>query len=99
MAKERHGHYANGTRTPTYNSWRAMKARCYQVNHMKYPTYGGAGVKVSDEWVNSFVKFLEDMGVRPKGKTLDRINPKGNYCKENCRWASSEMQARNRRKP
>lgn len=80
--------------TPTYKTWQSMKNRCLNVNHNKYNFYGGMGVKIADKW-HSFDGFLEDMGVRPDGLTLDRINPFGDYTKENCRWADNATQIKN----
>lgn len=84
-------------KTPTYISWSKAKERCNNKNHEKYSYYGGRGVKFCSEW-NDFRIFLKDMGERPDGRTLDRINPYGNYCKENCRWATPLEQGRNKRK-
>lgn len=94
---KKHGHRGNTdqARTPTYNSWRAMKMRLTQTTHESYSYYGGRGIKMDPRW-NDFSKFLEDMGSRPEGKTLDRINYDGDYNKENCRWATAKTQARNR---
>lgn len=91
----KHGHRSK-TRTPTYNSWRKMKERCTNPNHDRYPRYGGRGIKICDRWLHSFQNFLEDMGNRPYGKTLDRIDPNGNYEPSNCRWATIKQQARNK---
>ena len=84
--------------TPTHNSWAAMKQRCYYKKHCQYKDYGGRGVKVCDRWlgVEGFSHFLEDMGPRPDGYSLDRIDPDGDYCPENCRWADKYTQAGNR---
>lgn len=75
-------------------SWRAMIQRCTSKNHCKYPRYGGRGITVCDRWKN-FNNFLEDMGDRPQGKTLDRINNDEGYYKENCRWATPKEQRSN----
>lgn len=78
-----------------YRVWCGMIQRCKNPNAPKYPRYGGMGVTVCERW-SSFANFAEDMGPRPKGTTLDRKDSKGNYCKENCRWATSVEQNRNR---
>jgi hypothetical protein len=86
-----------GVGTSTYRSWQAMKARCLNPNYEEYPNYGGKGVTICERWLNSFQNFLDDMGVRPEGMTLDRW-PKceGNYEPGNCRWATPKQQAENR---
>lgn len=91
-----HGH-ATGNGTPTYTSWSAMRTRCTNPNHDKYQYYGGSGVKVCDRW-GSFENFLEDMGERPEGTTLDRIDPFGHYEPGNCRWATPAVQGANKRR-
>jgi hypothetical protein len=65
-------------------------------NATRYDLYGGRGIKVSDEW-RDFENFYRDMGERPPGKTLDRINPDGNYTKDNCRWITLSEQQQNKR--
>jgi hypothetical protein len=84
--------------TPTYVSWRRMKARCLYTGSHAYHRYGGRGIKVCERWRKSFVAFLADMGERPAGKTIDRINTNGNYEIGNCRWATPKEQRENQTK-
>lgn len=95
MAKRSHGATLFGKKTPTYETWRGMKMRCDMPNNVAYHRYGGRGIKICDRW-RDYSNFLADMGERPEGMTLDRINADGDYCPENCRWADKEEQGRNR---
>lgn len=84
-------------RTPEYAVWDAARRRCFKPSDMHYPTYGGRGITMCPEWRNSFQAFYEYMGPRPKGHSLDRIDNNGNYEPGNVRWATTQVQIRNRR--
>lgn len=81
--------------SPEYASWNSLRDRCNNVNNSRYFQYGGRGISVCDEW-GDFQNFYRDMGDRPSGTSIDRINVDGDYCKENCRWATSTEQANNK---
>tara|TARA_B100000678_G_scaffold13657_2_gene10747 strand:- start:8066 stop:8473 length:408 start_codon:yes stop_codon:yes gene_type:complete len=85
------------TGTATYRSWQAAKDRCINPNNDRYSTYGAKGVRMCDRWLNSFEAFLADMGKCPKGHSIDRIDPFGNYEPSNCRWLRNDRQSRNKR--
>lgn len=95
----KHGHYRQGRGSRTYESWGAMKQRCLNPNHHAYASYGGRGITVCDRWCDSFENFLADMGERPVGKTLERLDNEAGYTPENCCWATQAEQSQNRRKP
>jgi hypothetical protein len=84
------------TDTPEYRSWVAMKKRCTNKNYQHYNEYGGRGISYDANW-DGFLEFLADMGNRPDGTSLDRVDVNGNYNKENCRWVSQTEQCRNKR--
>lgn len=92
--------YVNKMPTPEYNSYHAMMQRCYYEKSNKYKNYGGRGIKVCEAWreKDGFGNFLKDLGKRPTGCTLDRINSDGDYTPDNCKWSTYSEQNYNRRK-
>lgn len=93
----KHGHSTRVRSTATYRTWRMMIARCHSPNATKYDRYGGSGISVCKAWRDDFRTFLNDMGVRPEGTTIDRIDGRFGYFFANCRWATPAVQYANRR--
>jgi hypothetical protein len=85
-------------RSSEYRTWAGMIQRCTNPNVKCWEDYGGRGICVCTRWRDSFAAFLEDLGLRPKGKSLDRINNSGHYVPSNVRWATRKQQQNNRRK-
>jgi hypothetical protein len=93
--KPRHGHAALN-QTPTYHSWNSMKMRCVNRRSGGFTNYGARGISYDPRW-ESFDNFLADMGERPKGCQLNRIDNNGGYCKANCEWTTPLRNMNNRR--
>jgi hypothetical protein len=86
----------NSSKSPTYKTWVAMKSRCLNRNNKGYRYYGGRGISFCDKW-KDYRSFLKDVGPKPEGKTLDRIDPDGQYEPGNVRWVTPEENHQNRR--
>lgn len=85
------------THHPLYRTWQGMLNRCRNPNNPAFKYYGGRGIAVCQRWRDSFEDFVSDVGERPEGMTLDREDTDGDYDPDNCRWADSNTQAKNRR--
>lgn len=88
------------SKTPTYSSYRAMVTRCTKEYSNKFKHYGGRGIQVCERWLcdqNGYTNFVEDMGHRPQGLTLDRADVNGDYEPDNCRWVDTSSQSYNTR--
>lgn len=99
-SRKEHGKFktTHGMRkSSTYCTWQSIKDRCLRTTSKDYARYGGKGITMCKEWADSFECFLSDMGEKPKGCSIDRIDNTKGYSKENCRWATSSEQQRNKR--
>lgn len=84
------------TNTPTFKVWQGIIARCERPSSISYKYYGAKGIKMCERWRNSFLNFLEDMGERPQGMTIDRKDSSADYSPENCKWATIHQQNNNK---
>jgi hypothetical protein len=94
--------HMNGVRhglshTKEYITWKMMIQRCYNENDSNYPNYGARGIRVCLRWRESFLNFYADMGLKPVGKSLDRIDNDGDYTPQNCKWSTPKEQIHNTR--
>jgi hypothetical protein len=94
--RTKHGHSKKGNISVEYKTWDSMLRRCFNSSDVSYKNYGGRGITVCERW-KRFINFYEDMGDKPKGMSLDRVNNNGNYEPSNCRWSTRSQQNRNMR--
>ena len=90
--------FMNPAKHPMYKAFMGMRQRCHNPNHYQFHRYGGRGIKICDRWMirgQGFWNFLADMGERPEGMSLDRIDNDGGYCPENCKWSTRKEQTAN----
>lgn len=92
----KHGHARKGNYHPLYAMWQGMQNRCRNPDFKDWEHYGGRGIKVCERW-SDFDNFLQDMGERPDGMSIDRIDVNGDYEPGNCRWATAKQQSLNKR--
>ena len=90
-----HGHTVGGN-SPTFNTWAGMIQRCYYAKHVKFADYGGAGIEVDPRW-HTFSNFLADMGEKPDGHSIERLDSRRNYWLGNCIWLPAQLQQKNRK--
>lgn len=91
-----HSHTRDGKASPTYQCWQNMRARCRNHRHPSYERYGGRGITVCDRWAK-FYNFLADMGEKPDGLSIERLDNNGNYTPKNCKWGTIYEQSNNKR--
>ena len=96
--KQRERYHDRIRRWPLYKTWQDMRQRCGNPKDKDYRYYGGRGISVCDQWLNSYHAFEKDMGPRPEGMSMDRIDNDGNYEPGNVRWATPKQQRANQRK-